>query len=863
MVAAPFELLETTDSTYTVSSHCSKLVIYTGSRILIPSFNEHVGDTNRCNIIETPCGGVKNTNVPDMFPGTVSISGDGCYLRNIAGTYTGKYLSAGKLAENIEIIKSGLNGNAFKTADGITFRTMDGAAFLVTPPNTIVSKFVILNISDSSQTPTITIRCPDSVSSINLYNLDTCAYETVSVTNVQQTVGTVNSYTFTQTIEARSSKRLQVMVNYTDLAWTFKFSNDALTTAGLHNMLSFIAYYNINDLYVNLLVFTETPDYITCTQSVPGNVTQFVFPVGTAAIYKCKRPYPDVTRITSGDIPDCFNPSIAGSIPWMFAGCNPVSEPSATITTYVVPPISDDKILPKTTLSNSLISSTLTKRMCAGEYSCISFVVNSDEAVNLSFAPSDLTSGTNIISKGNIDLKYVKCWWQAGNSQKNTHQLGRYLTPELLLNDDTLVQAWGDQWNQLNVSNAAGKNYLKLNTGEYIDISSSTPSYESDSAIPSITDMPVYDASYPQPLNLPSGYNKQIWVTIHVPAGQAAGTYTGTITIRSDFTVLQTMSLSVEVLNISLPYSTIKNSLYYRARLTDTGSISSEQKNVTQYTAELLDMDRHGISNPACNTVPADATLEQVISLRHQCLTNYNTMFMYGRLIRNVTFNELTSLKAVCADYGINTVYIYGIDEDTMDNDTSLGDIQDVHDWGGKVFCAQNPTQALAVKDVLDLAVGNSAFTTAQIAEFKATGHKIYSYGNPQSVPEFPRTFRQNYGLFLWQMGYDGAMVYAYQHSFGNGWNDFDSVVYRDHNLTYGTANGVIDTIQFEGYREGINDLRYLAALQAAITAHPGTAATTANNWLTSLKTTDLSTLDLDLDVREQMIDHILAIIGA
>ncbi|MFA6769093.1 MAG: hypothetical protein WCR86_11810, partial [Parabacteroides sp.] len=203
-----------------------------------------------------------------------------------------------------------------------------------------------------------------------------------------------------------------------------------------------------------------------------------------------------------------------------------------------------------------------------------------------------------------------------------------------------------------------------------------------------------------------------------------------------------------------------------------------------------------------------------------------------------------------------------GYDEESMDTEEIRAQIQAVHDGGGYVFCAQSPTQALAVKDVVDLVIGSSSFTSSQITEFQATGHKVYSYGNPQSVPEYPLTFRTNYGLFLWQMGYSGSMVYAHQHNFGTHWNDFDNPTYRNHNFVYSTADGIVGTMHWEGLREGNNDLKYLAALQAAITAHPGTTATTANNWLTSLKTTDLSTVDLD-DVRGQMIDYILAITGA
>jgi hypothetical protein len=60
-------------------------------------------------------------------------------------------------------------------------------------------------------------------------------------------------------------------------------------------------------------------------------------------------------------------------------------------------------------------------------------------------------------------------------------------------------------------------------------------------------------------------------------------------------------------------------------------------------------------------------------------------------------------------------------------------------------------------------------------------------------------------------------MDFAYQYPFGQSiWNDFDDGTtprYRDHVFAYPTSNGVIDTIQWEGWREGVDDTRYVATL--------------------------------------------------
>lgn len=848
MTAAPFEELPVVDNTITIDSDCSKLVIFTDNKMMIPAFNENINDPDR--LANTPCGGVKNTVTPDLFPGTLSVSGNGCYLKSLSGKYSGKWLSAGQMAEYSEIVTSGSKGCAFSTADGKEFRTADGKSFLVTPLNTIVSKCSIQNISNSDQTCTVTIRCPNSVNSINLYNLDTCAYETISVTNVQQTYGTVNSYTFSQTIPSRSSKRFQVMVNYSTLAFTFKFSNDAVAGSGLNNAESWIAYYDPADTHVNFLLFTKTPTSLTCLQDASGNVTQITITTPSATVYK--------GRVNDFSV-----------IQNLLKGFKAVPQSTATITSYVVPSISDEKILPKYVISSSYLGSTISKRMSPGEYSCASFVLTSDKDVNLSILPSNLTSGSNSIAASNIDLKYVKCWWQAGNATKNTHVLGKYLTPELLLKDDSLVQAWGDSWSLDSASNPAGRNYLKLSDGSYINISDgSTQGGTSSTNIP-ISERPVYDSNYLQVLNLPSNYNKQVWITFYVPAGTPTGTYTGSLTIRSGFTILKTISLSVTVLPITLlsPANVspipIEYSLYYRGKLAadDAGTISSEIKSQTQFLAEHIDMVKHGITNPTLMT-HTTTTLPTALNLRTQAGMSNSKLYYNGTINIDDSIEDIQSWKNTCTANGVSQLYIYGYDESSLDTTEIRAKMTAIHNIGVKIFCAQGSTLADSVHDILDLAITSSATTSTTISHYHSSGNKIYSYGNPQAVPEFPRIFRQNYGLVLWQMNYDGEFTYAYQHGYLDIWNDFDSSVYRDHVLAYPTANGIIDTIQFEGLREGVNDVRYLATLQAAITAHPGSNATTANNWLTTLKSTDLTTVDLDA-VRSQMIDYILAITGA
>lgn len=119
-----------------------------------------------------------------------------------------------------------------------------------------------------------------------------------------------------------------------------------------------------------------------------------------------------------------------------------------------------------------------------------------------------------------------------------------------------------------------------------------------------------------------------------------------------------------------------------------------------------------------------------------------------------------------------------------------------------------------------------------------AGGHRAFCYAYPQVGNEEPETYRRNFGLALWRAVFDGAMDYAYQHSFGHIWNDFDDKTYRDHVFAYPTVDGVVDTVEWEGFREAVDDVRYVTTLEQAIKkASPAKkqTATEARRWLDAL----------------------------
>jgi hypothetical protein len=123
---------------------------------------------------------------------------------------------------------------------------------------------------------------------------------------------------------------------------------------------------------------------------------------------------------------------------------------------------------------------------------------------------------------------------------------------------------------------------------------------------------------------------------------------------------------------------------------------------------------------------------------------------------------------------------------------------------------------------------------------------------------ELPETYRRNYGLLLWQAGYDGSFDFAYNCGFDDPYNDCDHVVWKDHMMAYPTKSSVIDTIQWEGWREGVDDCRYLATLeywQAKVEKAGNTKlASEVESELTKLKNGGTAVLSNMDSVRDKLI---------
>ncbi|UCG54951.1 MAG: hypothetical protein JSV32_01650 [Dehalococcoidia bacterium] len=525
------------------------------------------------------------------------------------------------------------------------------------------------------------------------------------------------------------------------------------------------------------------------------------------------------------------------------------------ITVYVTPPISDEKILPNTPIDSSYISQQISIVAAPGEYEPASFVIKANTDINsVQVQSSELMGAGYSIPSGNVDIRVVKCWYQAGEPIEAWRGWEETLTPELLLKDDSLVR----------VEN--GHNYLKLTNGDYLWISDPTKVTDEGQAR-TIDQIPVQDSATLQPTSIPSGTNKQFWITINVPDATPAGIYTGQIQINADGANV-TIQLDLTVLPIELQEPYLIYSMYYLGKLYvdwPEGSISCSFKSEEQLTKELENILNHGITNPAMHQgyYQPDSDFRKYLTIRNELgMGNQPLYYLSLGPAGYQPVDKVQEVIELAQSYGVTDVYFYGVDEaagqELLDQRSSW---QAIRAAGGKMFAACYGNAFDLVGDLLDLAVFHGPPSSQEAAKWHSEGQQIVCFSNPQGGVEKPKTYRQNFGLLLWQEDYNGAMDFAYQYSMGNIWNDFDHEYFRDHVFAYPTINGVIDTIEWEGFREGVDDIRYLTTLlntiEIAKTAGEDTSA--AEAWLANLKSSDLTTQDLN-DVRSDMINYILSL---
>lgn len=528
---------------------------------------------------------------------------------------------------------------------------------------------------------------------------------------------------------------------------------------------------------------------------------------------------------------------------------------------HVVKPLSSKQILPNTFPLPGETKGMIDIVACRGEYEPASFAVRPmmRNIAGLFLEGTDLVGNSSTISRDNVDIRIVKVWFQGGGAWDTIDQSGGpKLVPELLLKDDRLVKVdYEAKSNQVRLDFPGGARYVSTN-----DLASAK-----ERLIVPAHAFPVRDATKLQPVDIAKDETRQFWITVHVPDTAKAGTYEGKIFLNENGTIIGSINLRVTVLPFDLAKPDLTYSIYYRGQLSDEPTISSELKSRAQFEAELRNMVAHGVANPTVYQRLDKKQLNAVFEVRERVGIVADVLYYLGTGTGNPATmeglrelrNRIKYLMDITAVRRFRETYVYAIDEA---KDEKLYSQQKawnvVHDLGAKVFVAGYKGTFERVGNTLDLLILANWPNKEEAQKYHAVGGKVFSYANPQTGPENPLVFRRNYGLDLWRNDYDGAMDYAYQDSMGFIWNDIDHFRWRDHVFAYPTVDGVIDTLAWEGFREGVDDVRYVTTLEKLlghVDPSVDKTAADAKSFLDGLRKELPRELDL---VRRTIIDYIM-----
>ena len=500
---------------------------------------------------------------------------------------------------------------------------------------------------------------------------------------------------------------------------------------------------------------------------------------------------------------------------------------------YQVDPMSETQYLPDVYPFDGCAGMPVRIIAAQDEYEPGSFILYPLEtAGKTAFEVSDLkmADGT-VFSKKDLDLKTVKVWYQNGNGWYSYFQdKALKLCPELLLNDEDLIKV--DTKNVCNwarLTEQDGKvSYRWLN-----------PPPKADTRV---EDAPLYslkesfqcmkpnfaDAATFQGATLNEGEFKQFYLTAHVKTGQKPGLYEGCITLKKGNQVVGTVPVELKVLPFVLPkpmtyrdpdkefltYMYTYLNFYYLRQFNGNDQKLAER----QLVAILKDWAEHGETMPHYRE---DLLPHPEFARAAGCDMSHLIFFQLGRSMHG----NPAELK----------FYLRRLNEDLKEKFgkcksilTTTGDEYNL-DWlvhvrkGAKLF-----------QEAGFRVQGNSHFTGAYGTYFIDTynpairpdmgssaaafwyndvdPHSDFGwYGNMHVGVENPAWCRRMYGLAPYRAGFTCNFNYA-QHL--DGWNDLIGSGYKPMNFVYGSGTGCIDTISFEGFREGLDDIRYATLLQ-------------------------------------------------
>ena len=553
----------------------------------------------------------------------------------------------------------------------------------------------------------------------------------------------------------------------------------------------------------------------------------------------------------------------------------------AAVTWYAVDPMAERRYMPDAAPVGGLKGEPVRIVAAKGEYEPGSFVVTSDRNLGkVDFIVSDM-KGENgaTIPASAFDLTTVKVWYQVGNAWYSYFQdTGFTLCPELLLHDEDLVRV--DEKKVANYARLTEKDgtvhWKWLTPPRAVENRfEDTPGFRVDDAFLSMKEN-FKDAAAFAGATIEKGRYKQFFLTAHIGKDAKPGTYEGEVALRrrDGGESVGAIPVRVRVLPFELPVpcTYFDWNKEYRSWFCDYVSldniraVNGNDKALAerQLRAILADFVRHNQTIPSHGGAMArpEFSKEAGMDLSHTIVGtmkyswNEAEMRFSARRLREKT--EKATGKPLDGYAGWGDEFDLG----TIRGLRGMARIYQEEGFKYSINSHYGYAAAGYFADIYwppktpDLASKNAA------EHFNNLGGEGYFgwYGVQHVGVENPAFVRRQYGLGPYRAGLSCNSNYAHHLQ---GWNDIADTPYRPMMFVYGCGGGCLDTIQWEAFREAIDDIRYATLLQKLARPLVGSsdivaryAARKALQYLS-----DLDGDDYDLGAaRYEIVRHILAL---
>ena len=541
---------------------------------------------------------------------------------------------------------------------------------------------------------------------------------------------------------------------------------------------------------------------------------------------------------------------------------------------FAVPAMSEIMRLEDTWPDDGELNGTVKCVLAQGEFESCSFQLFSFKDLDNVELKVDLPGLNN-------DIRVVKLWFQNGNGWVSYFDdTGLKLTPELLLHDENLIKV---------VKDKEPANYARVRKNgkdKFYWVSAPNTAESYRSGFNQYTEG-FCDADKLLPVKLEKDSFKQFFITINADKNQKSGLYKGKVAVTHKGKTLATIPMVVKVLPFELPMPkgylepnkpylhTCMGAMPNLGRL--KRALGDEKKAKEYYLGQLKSLYNHSMFHAPYIYEGNKEHQEWVVSeLRKvgfpldvvicNSLVPWFGLNYGGRMSWKNYYDSVVSVRKTKEYYdkllpGSTILCAHGDEQGTAFVTTHRELFREFERHGIHIGCAGHDALLYKGGYVYSfMPLGTSPDTMLEKTRpWREIGDTwLGFYAAQHTASENPQFTRRQHGLLGWLNG--ATMAYNYEFELGV-LNDRAYTLYRPMVVTYNDNKGLMETIQYAGFREACDDIRYATYLRELSEeclkkgdVDTRLIAKKARMYLAMLKR---DSVDLNL-ARLEMIDYIL-----